>query len=277
VIEELLAQEEGKTLEFKENTHSLGGIVKTVIAFANTAGGILVIGVKNRTKEIIGLADVLKEEERVANVIADSVSPLLVPDIEMHAYREREILVLRIPHAAGPFYVKSDGEKQGTYIRFGSTNRVVDEEMLSSLRLFAANLSFDETPQLKGIIDRTMIETAFNWVHKKPTEKTCEVLGITSSSSGKVFPTVGGVLLFGSNRLILFPDSAIRCARFKGITKEEIIDQNDIGLGLPFVIHEVISFIERNTRVEGKIGRILRKDISEYPPLAIREAEPIFQ
>ncbi len=272
MIEALLAQEEGKILEFKENTHSLGGIVKTVVAFANTAGGILVIGVKNGTKEVVGLADVLKEEERVANAIADSVIPLLVPDIEMHAYREREILILRVPHAAGPFYIKSDGEKHGTYIRFGSTNRVVDEEMLSALRLFAANLSFDETPQLKGIIDRTMIETAFKWVHKGPTEKTCEVLGITSSSSGKNFPTVGGVLLFGSNRLVLFPDSVIRCARFKGVTKEEIIDQKDIGLGLPFVIHEAISFIERNTRVKGKIGRILRKDVSEYPPLAIREA-----
>ena len=151
MIEELLAQEEGKTLEFKENTHSLGGIVKTVVAFANTAGGILVIGVKNRTKEIVGLIDVLKEEERVANAIADSVAPLLVPDIEMRAYREREILILRVPHAAGPFYIKSDGEKQGTYIRFGSTNRVVDEEMLSALRLFAANLSFDETSQINGL------------------------------------------------------------------------------------------------------------------------------
>ncbi len=52
----------GENLEFKENAHSLNGIVKTVIAFANTAGGVIVIGVKNRTKEVIGLVDLLFEE-----------------------------------------------------------------------------------------------------------------------------------------------------------------------------------------------------------------------
>lgn len=272
MLEELLTQEEGKTLEFKENTHSLGGIVKTIVAFANTAGGILVIGVKNRTKEIIGLADVLKEEEKVANAIADSVFPLLVPDIEMHTYREKEILILRVPHAAGPFYIKAEGEKHGTYIRFGSTNRIVDEEMLTSLRLFAANLSFDETPQPKGKIDWDKIEEAFKRVEKKPNEKTCEALGITSSSSGKNFPTGGGVLLFGINHLVLFPDSIIRCARFKGGTKETILDHRDIGLNLSFAIQEIIHFIEKNARIEGRIGKIQRKDIAEYPPLAIREA-----
>ena len=46
MIEELLASNEGKTVEFKETTQSLHGIVKTVIAFANTAGGTLIIGVE---------------------------------------------------------------------------------------------------------------------------------------------------------------------------------------------------------------------------------------
>ena len=40
MIEEYLAQNESKTLEFKENTRSLAGVVKTVIAFANTSGVI---------------------------------------------------------------------------------------------------------------------------------------------------------------------------------------------------------------------------------------------
>lgn len=43
-------------------------------------------------------------------------------------------------------------------------------------------------------------------------------------------------------------------------------------MNLPFAIHEIIHFIEKNTRLEGKIGKVQRKDIAEYPPLAIREA-----
>jgi hypothetical protein len=41
MLEELLVKDEGKTLEFKENTLSLKKIVQTIIAFANTAGGIM--------------------------------------------------------------------------------------------------------------------------------------------------------------------------------------------------------------------------------------------
>ena len=66
MLEELLSKNEGKTLEFKENTQSLQKIIQTIIAFANTAGGVLLLGIKNETKEIIGLANVLQEEEKIA-------------------------------------------------------------------------------------------------------------------------------------------------------------------------------------------------------------------
>ena len=52
MLKELLSKEEEKTLEFKENTQSLQKIIQTIIAFANTAGGTLVIGIKDKTKEI---------------------------------------------------------------------------------------------------------------------------------------------------------------------------------------------------------------------------------
>ena len=44
MIEQLLAENEGKTIEFKETARSLGGIMKTVVAFANSAGGTLSSG-----------------------------------------------------------------------------------------------------------------------------------------------------------------------------------------------------------------------------------------
>jgi len=154
MIQEYLTQNESKTLEFKENAKNLSGIVKTVIAFANTSGGVLLVGVKDKTKEIIGMSDALHEEERIANAISDSVAPLIIPDIEIHTHRDRELVIIRVPHAAGPFYLKTEGEKQGVYIRFGSTNRIADDEMLSSLKLFSENRSYDELPSPKGVLDK---------------------------------------------------------------------------------------------------------------------------
>jgi ATP-dependent DNA helicase RecG len=270
MLEDFFAQNESKTLEFKEGTKSLTGIVKTIIAFANTSGGTLIIGVRDKTKEVIGLSEALQEEEKLANAIADSIAPLLVPDIEIHSYRDREVIIIRVPHVAGPFYLKSEGVEQGVYVRFGSTNRKADPDLLSGLKLFAKNLTYDELPLPKGKPDWDLIKKAFLSVKKEPSEKNCEMLGIFSSSGG--YPTIGGVLLFDINRLDMLPDSIIRCARFSGKTKEKIMDQVEIHQPLPFAIEEVISFIERNTRLEGHIGRIIREDIPEYPSFAVREA-----
>ena len=122
-IESLLAQEEGKTLEFKENCRSLSKIVQTVVAFANTAGGVLCIGIRDRTKEVVGLPDPLADEEKLANAFADSIQPLLIPDIQISAWRDRELIIVSMPHTLGPYYVKSEGIEKGVYIRLGSTNR----------------------------------------------------------------------------------------------------------------------------------------------------------
>ncbi len=71
MIEEYLSQNESKTVEFKENTRSLSGIVKTVVAFANTSGGVLLIGVKDKTKEIVGFLILFmkKKESLMQSVI----------------------------------------------------------------------------------------------------------------------------------------------------------------------------------------------------------------
>jgi ATP-dependent DNA helicase RecG len=78
VIESLIFSTEGKTLEFKENTKSLNKIIQTIIAFANTAGGIIIVGIKDKNKEIIGVEYPLKEEEKIANAVADSIIPLFL-------------------------------------------------------------------------------------------------------------------------------------------------------------------------------------------------------
>src|SRR5437588_7735553 len=103
MLEELLTKEEGKTLEFKENTKSLQKIIQTIMAFANTAGGTLVIGIKDKTKEVIGLSNILEEEERLANAIADSVAPLLIPSLQLHTWRGRDLLLVSVPHGFGPY------------------------------------------------------------------------------------------------------------------------------------------------------------------------------
>lgn len=271
MLEEFLSQNEGKTLEFKENTTNLKAIIKSIIAFANTAGGTILIGVKNHSKEIIGLENPLLEEEKIANAVADSISPLMIASIEMTSYRNKELLVIRIPHLAGPYYLKKDGEEHGTYIRLGSTNRKAELETIKTLRLFALNISFDELPSLKGCIDDRYLKETFQGINKSPTKKQCQMLGIYSDHFGEVKPSIGGILLFSHEHTEIFPDSTIRCAYFKGNTKEKILSHTDITTPLPSAVEEIVAFIEKHSTKEAFIGKTKRIDIPQYPPEALRE------
>src|SRR5690606_14635167 len=87
---------EGKTLEFKRDFSSPAGALCTIVAFANTAGGTLLVGVEDGAAHVRGVDDVLELEERVANLISDSIAPRLVPDIEILPWRRTQLLAIEV-------------------------------------------------------------------------------------------------------------------------------------------------------------------------------------
>ena len=74
-LEEILKRQEGKTLEFKRDLSSPDGLIRSIVAFANTSGGIVLIGVEDRTRRVSGVNDPLLLEERLANLMADQILP----------------------------------------------------------------------------------------------------------------------------------------------------------------------------------------------------------
>lgn len=80
-LRQLVKKPEGKELEFKRELSSPKATLRTLVAFANTAGGTLVVGVDDRGS-VVGLVDAKKDEERIANAVAESIAPALLPDIE---------------------------------------------------------------------------------------------------------------------------------------------------------------------------------------------------
>lgn len=275
MLEELLAKPEGKTIEFKENTHSLQKIVQTVIAFANTAGGTLLIGIKADTKEIVGVDNILLDEERIANVIADSVSPSLLPNLQFHSWRGRDVLMVTVPHSFAPFYLKAKGENGGVYVRLGSTNRVADAALIAEIKRLKEHNSYDQSPDMKLTpedLNFDLARTLFSALNKPFTKATAKTLELLIDYQGGQYPTRGGILLFGKDLDQLFPDPFVRLARFEGITKTGIIDHAELKSPLPIIVDEILAFIQRNTSLGAKIHSARRENIPEYPPAAVREA-----
>lgn len=186
-----LKQQEGKTLEFKENCLPLSKIIQTVVAFANTAGGTLIIGVRDKTKEVIGLSDPLKEEERLANTFADGIRPLMIPDIQFSSFRDRNLIIVSVPHAIGPYYLRSEGPEKGVYVRLGSTNRRAGPEMIEAIRRLSRNISFDKQPCTEinsEDIDFRAASEFFASVSRKLTPAISKTLGlITTKEAARIW------------------------------------------------------------------------------------------
>ena len=98
---ELLKQSEGKTLEFKQDLSSPKPLMKSLVAFANTAGGRLIVGVTD-DRRILGVEDPLLQEERLCSMIADAISPRLVPNIEMITIEEKTLLIAEVFLSGSP-------------------------------------------------------------------------------------------------------------------------------------------------------------------------------
>jgi len=82
-ITELIYQPEGRRLEFKESLPTVADLAKTIVAFANDAGGDLYIGIKNEPRELTGMHedDLFKIEEQISNIVLDQCYPIIVPEI----------------------------------------------------------------------------------------------------------------------------------------------------------------------------------------------------
>ena len=237
--------------------------------------GKVLIGVKDKTKEIVGLKDPVEEEMRLANAIADSIEPLFNPDIHVVSWRNKEFLLIQVPHSVGPYYVKARGLKKGTYIRLGSTNRLADAAILAELQRLGENECFDEMPSAGCSIqdlDLEAIKACFKKVGKKFEGSTAFSLHLYLKKQSKSIPSKGAILLFGKNRKKIFPNATIRCVRFSGIVRDEVLDHQDIDDYLPLALDKIISFVQRNTKLGAEIGPSIRKNIAEYPPVVVKEA-----
>ena len=121
-------------------------------------------------------------------------------------------------------------------------------------------------------LDLELARKLFSALNKPFTKATAKSLELVIDYQENPYPTKGGLLLFGKDRDLLFPDPFVRLARFEGITKNEIIDQAEVKSSLPIAIDEILAFIQRNTSLGAKIHSARREDIPEYPPAAVREA-----
>lgn len=270
-----LRRPEGKTLEFKRDMSSPEGLLRTVVAFANTAGGVVLVGVEDRSRHVRGVADPFELEERIASLITDSIAPRLLPDLEVLAWRKTHVVAVQVhPSPARPHHLVKTGVHGGTYVRVGSTNRRADDALIAEMQRFARGEGFDERamPSLDSeAIDFRAASDSFAEV-RRLSRKDLHTLRLVTEYQGRQVPTTGGMLLFGRDRLRHFPDAWIQVGRFLGTDRARIEDHAELKGPLPGAIEEAIAFVEKHSTHGARIGRVRRSDTWSLPPAAVREA-----
>ena len=274
-IAELLTTPEGKTFECKRDLSSPLNLLKSLVAFANSAGGLVLIGVADASREVIGLPEPLQAEEQLCNLIADGIAPRLVPNVELVAHGDLNLLLVEVfPSSQRPHHLIKQGPEQGVFVRLGSTNRQADSALIEELRRSVSGAAFDEQPIAElsvDDLDRDAITAAFEGI-RSISDQDLHILRVLTKVQGRDVPTAGGMLLFGRDRQSWFPDAWLQCARFVGTTKAGIFDQLDIQAPLPQALEQALAFLKKHAVRSADFQELRRVDRWSIPLASLREA-----
>ncbi len=274
-IELILRSPESKTVEFKRDLTSPDGVLRSIVAFANSAGGVLVVGVEDGTRRVVGSPSPLADEEKLASLIADRIEPRLVPDLAIVPWRRTQLLVVNV-HLSPlrPHRVRLGNRAPTVFVRLGSTNREADTQLIGQLQREAEGVSFDESPLghlSASEVDLAAVRRAFAG-RRTITAKDLRTLRLVTRYQGRDVPTVAGIVLFGRERNRTFPDAWIQAGRFAGVERTDIIDTARFD-GPPLAeLDNVMHFIRRHTGNALMIEGLTRTERPEYPLQAVREA-----
>ena len=272
---------ESKNLEFKvELPKDTKKYTRTVIAFANSQGGNLVIGVDDSTREIVGVdADsIFPVMDSITNAVSASCTPQIVPDISFQTIEGKTVVIARIePGPNRPYYLKSEGKEEGTYIRVAGTTRHASPEKIKELEMEGAKISWDELicpdfkvtdKQIKKLCrDIMKFRQQANLPKRQVTRTQLENWKLLKETDGVIMASNAFVLLTSEH----FPFSRTQCAVFKGTGRSVFLDKRTFSGPVYEQIEEAVEWVLRNIRLGARINGLLREENYELPTDAIRE------
>jgi len=268
----LIKQGENKKVEFKEQLPKNESIVKTVIAFSNTSGGKLIVGI-NDNREVVGIQEdnIFELQDKITSLIFDSCYPNILPEIYTLNFEGKLLLVIEVFRGnLLPYYLKKEGKNSGTYIRVGASNRKASFDNIIELERQRRNISFDEELNYEvelSSLDLSTIYTVFEKVGKKLDEKKLENLKLIKKEHGKLYPSNALLILLGH-----YDHCMVKCAKFKGTTMELFLDKKEYSGNIFETLEKTQNFILNHINLRAEIKGLYRTDTYEIPIVALREA-----
>jgi ATP-dependent DNA helicase RecG len=265
-IKALIHKGENKTLEFKERFKD--DILKTISAFANSSGGVLLVGVKDNG-EICGISLNDRSYQDIISKVLNRTG--ITPEFEKIEVEDKTVLSISVKKSLIP--IAFDGRY---YKRVGNTTRVMNFDELKAF--FQRDMRFERLSEKTFSFDEIDAETVYRFIRSANNNGRLTVLN-KDSSLEEIFSRLSlmengrinnaGMLLFGKNPQRYFDTARVRILHLKdNIT---IIGDKWASGNLFNQYLETEEAIKSYINVRYEIKGMNRTNIWDYPLEAIRE------
>lgn len=238
-------------------------IYKEVIAFANTDGGVIYVGLDD-DGNVVGLSDVDEEFTRITNGIRDAI----MPDVTMFVrFTVQENRVVRITVGEGtnkPYYLKGKGLKpSGVYVRQGASSVPASPEQIRRMIKDSDGDVFEEMRALNQDLTFDAAKEAFQRYGVAFGQEKYRALGIAQADG---LYTNLGLLLSDQCR------HTIKIAVFGDEEKTSFRDHKEFGGSVFAQLGDAFDYLQLCNRTTATFHGLERVEAPDYPQEALREA-----
>ena len=263
----ILQEGEGYKTEFKENT---SGLDREIIAFANSSGGRILIGITDNSKvKGIMVSNKLKSQiQDIANNCRPKVK-IIMEEFE-------SILIINVREGDDKPYECS----AGYFKRVGPNSQKMTRDEIIEFFKSEGKIRFDELTEPKFRYPKDFDrEKLMKYLELGSLSKSARVnnllttLGVAEKQEGKLYFNNAGVLFFAKEPQRFASWSVFTVALFKDKNGVDVIDRKEITGGLFEIVDQVMDFVRLYSKVAYRFtGKPQREENHEYPFEAVREA-----
>jgi predicted HTH transcriptional regulator len=250
---------ESSTVQFKERLPHHDSLAHEMIAFANSHGGLLLVGINDKNGDIKGLSfsEIQQSNSQIVNIASQKIFPPIYVFTETVSVEDQNIIAVKIEEGTDKPYKDRDGI---IYVKNGSDKRkVTSNDEISRLLREGGSLYAEEMPVKKSSTSEIDLKQ-FDLFLLKKYQKTLEELktekisieqileNLNLAKNGVFFLT--GLLLFSTKRHLYFPQFTVQCVSTDGtVIGNTFSDNENILEGtLSDVFKGAMDFIGRNMR-----------------------------
>ena len=254
---------ENETVEFKSKV--IDDIKKSVIAFANSGGGILYVGIADGGG-VVGLPDAHADMMDINNMLRDGIKPdvTLFVQSTIENVNGKSIICMNVQSGTErPYYLVGKGIRpEGVYVRHGAASVPATN---TAIRKMIRETDGDSYEKLRSVEQKLTFDSVkAEFAKRKIQFGVSQMASLGMMNADKIYTNLALLL---SEQCV----HTIKVAVFQDTTQQTFKDRQEFGGALFSQMNDVYHYLDKNNKTASTFDGLLRIDNRDYPETALRE------